>query len=111
VTYDPFADAICVCGQSATVRLYVNYKYPRTEWLPEAGDPEYVHGGGVSFTTCGEPECEPDAFLACREELIDHHLLECPWISAEQMTALELQVALSPGDGMRILGGIDEDGL
>ena len=104
-------DDICICGQPATMRLYVHYKYPRAEYLPEAVDPEYVHGFGRSFTTCGDPGCEADAFLACREKIVDHSLLNCPWVSAWQMAALELQVVLSPGGGMRVLGGFDEDGL
>ena len=97
MSYDPFADTICVCGQPSTLKMYVRYKYPRTEWLPAAGDPYYVHGGGQSFTTCGNPHCEADAFLACRDEIIDHHVLTPrPWLpsglGAEQLAGLELFV-------------------
>jgi len=93
---DVWAD-ICICGQPTTVKLYVHYKYPRTEYLPEAMDPHYVHGGGYSIETCGSPQCEPDAFLARREQIADG-------LSSEQAAVLELQVMLSPEDGMSVIG-------
>jgi len=100
-------DVICICGQPASVRLYVHYRYPRTEYEPMAVDPHYVHGGGPSFTTCGSPQCGAGAFLACRERIISDHLRMCTWlplsVAAEQMAGLELEVALSPGAGIRVL--------
>ncbi len=77
----------CACGQMARVRLYVHYKYPRTNWLPGAMDPFNVHGGGYSIITCGNPQCEPDALLACREQIISSSGL-----SGERAVALELDV-------------------
>ena len=87
----------CVCGQPVTMRLCVHYKYPRTGWLPEAADPYYVRGGGYSLTTCGNPQCEPDALLACREQIIDGFVFTPrPYLpsglSAEQVAGLELEV-------------------
>ena len=105
-------DAICVCGQPASVRLYVYFRYPRTEPEPMAVDPYYVHGSGYSFTTCGSTQCGASAFLTCREQIISDHLRMCTWIpldvAAEQMAGLEVKVALSPGAGIRVLDGGDE---
>jgi len=100
----------CACGHEAVLRLFVHYRYPRAEWLPEAVDPYYVHGGAGSIETCGNPQCEADAFLACRERIIDNHvLMPGSWmpsgLSAEQMAGLELQVMLSPEGGISVIGG------
>jgi hypothetical protein len=84
----------CTCGHEATLRLPVHYRYPRREYLPEAMDPQYVHGGGYNIFTCGNPQCEADAFLACRERIIGNHTL-LSWLSAlsaEQAAALDLEV-------------------
>jgi hypothetical protein len=59
----------CQCGEPATERLTVRYRYPRAEPVPEAMDPYYVHGGG-GLGTCGSPACEAAAMLAHRAALI-----------------------------------------
>lgn len=111
-----FGDAwsFCACGSPVTLRLYVDYSYPRAEYLPEAMDPWRVHCGGYSMWTCGNPRCEPDALLACREQIIDNFVLTPrPWmpcgLSAEQVAGLELRVTSSPEDGIRIIGSEGEE--
>jgi hypothetical protein len=104
----------CACGGPVILRLFVHYAYPRAEYLPEAADPWRVQGGGYSMWTCGNPQCEPDALLAVREQIIDHFVLNPrSWmpcgLSAEQMAGLELYVGASSSDGVRILGGLDDD--
>jgi len=106
----------CACGSPVTLRLFVNYTYPRAEYLAEAGDPWRVHGGGYSMWTCGNPACEPDALLAVREQIIDDHvLLPHSWLpcglSAEQMAGLELLVGMSPADHISALGNASEGDL
>lgn len=93
----------CTCGSAATLKLFAHYRYPRTEWMPEAMDPHYVHGGGYSIEVCGNPQCEADAFLACREQIISNS--RRPGLTDGQIAGLELQVALRPEDMMRVLGG------
>lgn len=83
----------CACGRPAVLRLAVHYKYPRAGWLPEAMDPYFVHGGGLGIETCGDPQCEADAFLACREQIVDGHVLVPSALTAEQVAGLELQVS------------------
>jgi len=88
----------CSCGHEAIFKQYVRYKYPRSEWLPDAMDPYYVHGGGRSIETCGNRFCERAALVACREQIIDSHVLDqCSWLpcglSTEQMAGLELEVS------------------
>jgi len=88
----------CACGKPATVKQHIHYKYPRSEWLPEAVDPYYVHGGGRSIETCGSRFCERAALVACREQIIDSHVLSPrSWLpsglSAEQMASLELEMS------------------
>jgi hypothetical protein len=87
----------CICGHEAIFKQYVHYQYPRTEWLPGADDPYRVHGGGYSIMTCGNPQCELGALLACRVQIIDGFVFtprpHLPsGLSAEQMAGLELEV-------------------
>lgn len=114
--YEPYPGEpwpFCSCGSPVTLRLFVHHRYPRTEYEPMAVDPYYVHGGGWDILTCGNPQCEADAFLAVREQIIDHHLRMCTWVplqeAAEQMAGLELLVVASPGEGIRVLGDDDEE--
>ncbi len=102
---------LCVCGQPAVIKLYVHHRYPRTEYLPEAVDPFYVHGGGWHIETCGNPACEPDALAVCREQIIDFYVLASGWmpcgLTGAQMAGLELSVSATPGGGVRVID--DED--
>lgn len=103
----------CACGSPLTLRLSVHYRYPRTEYEPMAVDPWFVHGSpGRDILTCGDPKCEPDALLAIREHIIDHHLRTYTWIPLQEagahMAGLELLVTSTFEDGVRILGGEDE---
>jgi hypothetical protein len=84
----------CACGRPAIQRLYVRYRYPRVRWAPDAMDPFYVHGGGCRIETCGNPQCEPDAFLACRERIATRGM------TVGQAAELELIAMLRPGDGV-----------
>lgn len=93
-------DDLCACGHPALKQFSINYKYPRAEYLAEAMDPYYAHGGDGHIWTCGNPQCEPSAFLAARERVIDHHVLvPRPWmpcgLSAGQMTGLEVELKVS----------------
>lgn len=102
----------CACGQPLALRLFVHYRYPRTECEPMAADPWFVHGApGSDLLTCGDPKCEPDALMAIREHIIDHHLRFCTWIplqeAAQQMAGLELLITAEWGDAVRVLGGDD----
>jgi hypothetical protein len=88
---------LCACGQPGTVDLYVRYAYPRAEYEPLAVDPHHVHGGGHRVLFCGNRFCERAGLVACREEIIDHFVLNPrpnmpSGLSAEQMAALELEV-------------------
>jgi hypothetical protein len=79
-------DDACPCGDPVAVTMIVRYRYPRAEWVMEAMDPYYVHGTGGFVKTCGDPRCEPDAFLACLERAGGDHL------TAEEAAGLEVMV-------------------
>ena len=88
---------MCACGRMAVKTLSVRYRYLRAEPLPDAMDPHYVLGGGYRVSLCGNPFCERRAFVTCREEIIDHFVLNPrpglpSGLSAEQMAGLEMEV-------------------
>lgn len=91
---------LCTCGQPATTKLYVHYKYPRRRHEPDAMDPWFVHGGGWHALTCGDPGCEPAAFLAARERVMEHMVLGYPpdlAPNAAQLAGLDLIVSADVG--------------
>jgi hypothetical protein len=55
------------CGDPATARLSIHYRYPRPEPEPEAADPWHVQGAAPRVT-CGSPGCEAAAVLAARQD-------------------------------------------
>lgn len=105
------APDLCACGQPAATTLHVHYKYPRREYLPEACDPWYVHGGGYHLLTCGDPACEASAYLAVREQIIDDMVMLWPpdlQPSDAQLAGVELAIH-EPGDLSWIAGTVDDD--
>jgi hypothetical protein len=103
----------CTCGQPATLKLYVRYRYPRTQYLAEAVDPWYVQGGGESIEICGDPRCEPDALAVCRTRIIDQSVLQALpgscGLTSEQIAGLELAATREPGGLISVLGDDDDD--
>lgn len=93
----------CQCGEPATDRLSIAYRYSRPEPIPEAADPWHVQGG-TSMFTCGSPACEASAMLAAVDEVIVNsavhhgHLL-----SPEDVQIIHIG---HPGDnaGIKIVG-------
>jgi hypothetical protein len=57
------------CGEAATARLIIRYRYRRPEPVPEAMDPDYVHGS-APLNSCGSPACEATMMLATRTETV-----------------------------------------
>jgi hypothetical protein len=102
----------CACGQPATRTLYISHRYPRAEYLPEAVDPLYVHCGGYRLLVCEDPGCEPVAFLACREQIIEdlvmRHGMMGRELTGEQLAGVELRVIPNDEDPM-VLWPADAD--
>lgn len=53
----------CRCGEPVTSAIYLRYRLPREQFLPEAMDPWYVNGSSPA-STCGAPGCEAEAYAA-----------------------------------------------
>jgi hypothetical protein len=85
----------CVCGKPATVRLHVNYTYPRRQREPDAWDPCHVLGTAGSIQTCGRPRCTRAALTWHRKQLIDE-LAQRSWLNADQLAAVEVFADDSP---------------
>jgi hypothetical protein len=63
-------DSCSQCGKLAEQCLYVHYRYPRTEVIPEPSGPYYVNGGGGRLLVCGSPVCGATAMLAKQERIL-----------------------------------------